>query len=174
MIIFQKLWDNHPTITGDDNPCNTNGKSNFPNQCAIKLGVCLAKNGVNTTKIPGVTHCWHQKKSEGHVIRAEELAKGLKRFHLPGVQKVQEVAPESYFRELKGKTGIIFFKDYWQRTINGTQEEFRNRSGDHIDLWNGSRLTDWKTWVRVRLNIIIPGVWSDLRKSKSIWFWRIL
>jgi len=35
---------------------------------------------------------------------------------------------------LRGKRGIIFFKDYWQRTINGKKEFFRNRSGDHIDL----------------------------------------
>jgi hypothetical protein len=28
MVTFQKLWDNHPTITGDKNPCSTNGRPN--------------------------------------------------------------------------------------------------------------------------------------------------
>jgi len=80
MVTFQKLWENHPTITGDENPCTTNGKSNFPNQCAIRMGVSLARCGVDTSRIPGAIHCWHKHdKSLGHIIRAEELAKGLEK-----------------------------------------------------------------------------------------------
>ncbi len=78
MVAFNKLWKNHPTITGNDNPCRTKGRSNFGNQCAIRLGVCLQNSGIDTTRIPGVARCWHHKKTEGHIIRAEELAKALK------------------------------------------------------------------------------------------------
>ena len=46
-------------------------------------------------------------------------------------------------------------------------------TGDHIDLWNGSRLTDWKTWIRIQFGLVIPEVWSDLEKSKKILFWEI-
>ena len=183
MVIFNKLWENHPTITGNDNPCKTNGKSNYPNQCAIRVGVSLAKCDVNTSMIPGAEHCWHKHdKSLGHIIRAEELAKGLERYSvfIPGVQKVQKVNPEDFKGTLRGKRGIIFFKDFWRRTNNGKKESFRNRSGDHIDLWNGHRITDWTSWARINMRIgrfglhSISDEWSDYEDSKSIWFWRVL
>ncbi len=181
MITFNMLWENHPTITGQDNPCTTNGKLNFTNQCAIRVGVSLAKCGVKTSNLPGATHCWHgHDKSEGHVIRAEELANALNKYPISGIQQVQKVNPEEFSKELFGKKGIIFFKDYWRRTNNGKKESFHNRSGDHIDLWNGSKITDWRSWARIYARIgsfglhdLVPG-WSDLEDSKSIWFWRVL
>ncbi|WP_053042767.1 T6SS effector amidase Tae4 family protein [Thalassomonas actiniarum] len=92
---FQKLWDNHPTILGQDNPCSTDGSPNFSNQCAIKLGVALARCGVVTSSFPGATHCWHgHNKSEGHIIRAEELANALDRFTVAGIQKLQKINPK--------------------------------------------------------------------------------
>jgi len=57
MLAFDKLWKNHPTITGDDNLCKTNDKPNFTDQCAIRMGVCLARCSVDTSRILGVTHC---------------------------------------------------------------------------------------------------------------------
>lgn len=173
MITFKQLWDNHPTQTGDDNPCNKNGNPLFPNQCSIRMGTCLARCGIDTSKIPGVTHCWYHDKSDGHVIRAEELAKGLTRYTIVGIQKIQLVAPNEFEKVLASKTGIIFFKDYWRRENNGKKEAFRNRSGDHIDLWNGSRLTDWTSWFRIQWRISWEGYWSDYAQSKSIWFWQV-
>ena len=140
IITFNELWKNHPTLADNELPCRTNGKVNFLNQCSIKLGVCLSRCGVNTSNMPGITHCGYHPKSQGHVIRAEELANSLTQYPIAGIQKVE---PKAFKDKLAGRTGIIFFKDYWQREINGKKEEFRNRSGDHIDLWNGSRLTDW-------------------------------
>ena len=167
MLTFQKLWNNHPTITGEDNPCTTNGKVNFSDQCAIRVGVALQACGVNTAHIPGARHCWYHDKSAGHVLAAEELANGLKRYPIPGLGKLQKVQPEEFKNILRGKRGIIFFKDYWRRD----GELFRNRSGDHIDIWNGSRLTAWNTWARIQLNLSWEGSWSDYKKSKKIWFW---
>ncbi len=78
MVTFQKLWENHPTITDNDNPCKTNGTLNYANQCAIRVGASLAKCGVNISRIPETLHCWHKHdKSLGHIIRAEKLANGL-------------------------------------------------------------------------------------------------
>ncbi len=181
MVTFKQLWNNHPTITGNDNPCAANGKVNFPNQCAIRVGVALAKCGVKTFHIPGATPCWHgHAKSEGHIIRAEELANGLNKYPISGIQNVIKVTPDDLAKELSGKTGIIFFKDYWQRTVNSKKEAFHNRSGDHIDLWVGSKITDWRSWARIHVRIggiglhtFVPG-WSDLEDSKSVWFWRVL
>ena len=180
MIIFKKLWESHPSINGDKNPCTTNGKKNFDDQCAIRVGVALSKCGVDTSKLPGAVHCWHHSKSLGHVIRAEELAIGLYRKPIAGLQNPIKVKPEEYSDLLKGKTGIIFFKDYWQRKINGVKETARNRSGDHIDLWNGSRLTDPFSWARIHLRFGTFGIHSfrddlsDFEDSKEIWFWRVV
>ncbi|MBI3561966.1 MAG: hypothetical protein HY080_09665 [Gammaproteobacteria bacterium] len=173
MLTFQKLWDNHPTITGNDNPCTTNGKVNFSDQCAIRLGVALAACGVNTAHLPGVRHCWQHKKSEGHVLVAEELAHGLKRFPVGGLGSLQHIKPAEFKEVLASQKGIILFKDYWRRTVNGKKEEYRNRSGDHIDLWNGQRLTSWFSWVRIQANFSWEGSFTNFRQAKEIWFWRI-
>lgn len=168
MIKFQKLWEAYPTIQGDKTPCKTNGIVNFSDQCAIRLGAALAKNGVKTTNL--VTkgrHCWQHETSEGHILAAEELANGLARFPIGGVQRKIELATDSFQKEIAGKKGIIFFKDFWTRD----GESFRNRSGDHIDLWNGSRLTDWRTWFLISATFNTGGTYS---KSKEIWFWRML
>jgi len=181
MITFKRLWDNHPTIAGEEAPCTTNGTKNFPNQCAIRVGVSLTKCGVKTTNIPGVTHCWHgHPKSEGHVIRAEELAEGLSKIKLAGLKPVEKLNPQTYSDEISGKKGIIFFKDYWERTTSGNKEAFRNRSGDHIDIWNGSRITDLTSWARINLRIgsfglhTITDNFSDFQDSKEIWFWETM
>ncbi len=122
MVTFKMLWESHPTITSNDNPCKTNGRSNYPNQCAIRVGVNLAKCDVNTSMIPGAEHCWHKRdKSLGHIIRAEEFAKGLERYSvfIPGVQKIQKVNPEDFKSTLRGKRGIIFFKDFGEELTMG-------------------------------------------------------
>lgn len=168
MIKFTKLWESYPTIQGDKAPCKTNGKKNFEDQCAIRLGVALASSGVKTTNlVPKGRHCWHHESSQGHVLAAEELANGLARFPIGGIQKKIKIDPATFQKDISGKKGIIFFKDFWTR--NG--ENFRNRSGDHIDLWNGSRLTDWRTWFLISSTFNTGGNYS---KSKEIWFWRVL
>lgn len=181
MITFKNLWDNHPTINGNENPCTTNGVKNFPNQCAIRVGVSLVKCGIKTTSIPGVTHCWHgHPKSEGHVIRAEELANGLVKMRLANLKSVVKINPTEFSSEISGKRGIVFFKDYWRRTNDGKKETFRNRSGDHIDIWNGNRITDLTSWARINLRIGSFGLhsiserFSDFEDSKDIWFWEAM
>ncbi len=174
MVTFKKLWESHPQVTGNDNPCSTNGKPNFPDQCAIRVGTALAACGVKTNYLSGVRHCWHHEKSSGHTLAAEELANGLKNFHIPGIMKVIKVEPSEFKRALNGKNGIIFFKDYWQRTVNGKRESFRNRSGDHIDLWNGFRLAHPRSIVQIYLRIGSFGLGADQAQSKEIWFWEVL
>ncbi len=170
MLTFKKLWDSHPTITGEDNPCATDRRVNFSDQCAIRVGVALSACGFNTANIPGARHCWYHKKSAGHVLAAEELANGLIKYPIAGLGKVQKIDPSKFKNKLAAHKGVIFFKDYWSR--NG--ESYRNRSGDHIDLWNGIRLTDWFTWVRIQAGFSWEGRFSDYSKSKEIWFWKVL
>lgn len=164
-VDFSALWESHPTIAGNEDRCS----SDFTNQCAIRVGVALTACGVDTAKIPGATHCWHHKKSEGHILRAEELAGGLSRLTILGVGSRLVVDSAKFEKTLKGKTGIIFFKDYWQRQ----GETSRNRSGDHIDLWDERRLTTITSWFQIQLGISVDGYWSDFGKSKTVWFWPV-
>ena len=165
-LTFKQLWNHYPD---DDNPCTTMGKSNFANQCAIRVGVALTRSGVSTTTLRGVTHCWQHPKREGHVLRASELASALMRAQIDGLGRAQTLGAKDFKTQLAGKTGIIFFRDYWQRS----RDRDGAPTGDHIDLWNQSRLTDWSSWIRVQLGIVMPGFWSDLEKAKSITFWEV-
>lgn len=175
MITFRKLWDRHPTIAGDDNPCTTKNKKNFQNQCAIRVGAALARCGYDTRRIPGARHCWHHPTASGHVLAAEELAQGLARVPVPGLAPVERYSSSEFMDKAAGKTGIVFFKDYWHRS----QDTQGSPTGDHIDLWNGSRLTDWRTWARFHMRIGNIGMHSlsdnvsDYLASEQIWFWRV-
>ncbi len=129
---FKELWANYPSKP----PCN----SKFSNQCAIKVGSALASIGVDTTAlVPTKRHCWFHNKKEGHVLAAEELVEGLRRVRINGIETAIELPGEGYASKVPGKQGIIFFQNYWMRDI----DKPGSPTGDHIDLWNGSRLTDW-------------------------------
>jgi len=169
MLTFNTLWNNHPKIFGDDAPCRTQGTKNFSDQCAINLGVALRRSGANLNGLFGVRYCWQHPKSEGHVLAAEEMAKALSRTMIPGLRSMKKIKPQEFEEELIGQQGIIFLKDFWRRG----GETFGNRSGDHIDLWNGRRLTDWLSYPRIQWGFSIEGTFSDYHDSREIWFWRI-
>ncbi|PTA74166.1 T6SS effector amidase Tae4 family protein [Serratia sp. Nf2] len=170
-ITFNKLWEKHPQINGDEYPCRTaHGNKSFYNQYAIRIRSALVHCGYDVSKLSGVNFCWLHKKSEGHILRAEELANALARTPIPGLGCMVKVTPNQFERVLKGKTGIIFFKDYWQRG----NENFRNRSGDHIDLLNGSRLTTLSSYFRIQWGLSWDGRFSDFFKSKEVWFWQVI
>lgn len=162
-VNFSDLWKAYP----DDAPCN---KDKFSNQCAIKVGHALAKCGVDTTKlVPKSRHCWFHDYSLGHVLAAEELAAALEKVRIPGINIPSNIEPKNFSERIAGRKGIIFFKDYWTRSSDAPNTP----TGDHIDLWNGSRLTDWKTYFRVQWGIVIPNVWSDLEAATTITFWQV-
>jgi hypothetical protein len=122
------------------------------------------------SKVPGARYCWQHKRSAGHVLAAEELANGLRMHPFFGLGNLQKITPENFKDKIALQTGIIFFKDYYKRD----GETFRNRSGDHIDLWNGSRLTTLLSWFRIQGGLSWEGVWSKHGDSKEIWFWRVM
>jgi hypothetical protein len=138
----------------DDSPCKQNGKKAFENQCAIRLGESLRKSGVNFNTFKGAK-CWHGHKP-AHILRAEELATWLKSSFSP-FKNVIEFEGINGFSSIAGKKGIIFFKDYY-----GPAQQ-----GDHIDLWNGSRLTRYSSWFQF--------AFSDGRhySDATVWFWAV-
>lgn len=176
MVAFAQLWLHHPTITGNTMPCATKDEIFFNNQCAIRMGVCLQNSGVNTAMIPDVVRCYpRHPKSAGHILRAEELAMALKknRLLIPGMEELEEINPNDFKTTLKRKKGIIFLKDYYRRRLSsGRKERTRDRSGDHIDLWNGMQLTDPRSLARIQQHLVDENN-SDMELSKAIWFWKL-
>lgn len=170
-ITFGALWANYPSSP----PCDgkdARGEPAFSDQCAIRVGVALKKSGTTFKSYPKNGKCWFGH--EDHVLRAEELAAWLKTApRFCGWQKPNDVTGLKWEESIRGRTGIIFFKDYWQR------EGERGSSGDHIDLWNGSRLTNSSargvltTFARFTLGIQSGPGFSDLGKASQILFWNI-
>ena len=98
-IKFKELWNNYP----DSAPCD----AQFKNQCAIKAGYALAKCGVNTTTLaPSKRHYWFHKNTEGHVLSAEELAAGIQKNTIPGVDKVSEFPGTDFKTKIADKNCV--------------------------------------------------------------------
>ncbi len=137
-VKFQDLWDNHPY---PDKPCD---EKLFKDQCAIRMGESLRLSGVNLSTFRGLRCYPGLKHNPRHILRAEQLAEWItsqtKTF---GSRTVHRKAKASDFAS---KKGIVFIKDGWG-------------SGDHIDVWNGSRMkggrNDW------------------FERGVQVWFWEI-
>ena len=167
---FDELWSNYPS---DElvhiNPAN--GKDFFSNHCAINVSECLIKSGVSLKGFKG-TKCYGTNCKSVHAIRAQELADFLK---IVKKFSVVELTGENFEEHVGGKTGIIFFKDYWQRP---REKGTSRRTGDHIDLWNKNELasiglimTYMRRWAPEFSENYLDM--SDLRKSKQVLFFEI-
>jgi hypothetical protein len=145
-------------VTDDDYPCSSNGKSNFDNQCAIRLGECFERSGLSTKNMP-VRRCWFHKDKPGHILSAEEMATALEKFSISAkIQKSKKFKGAEGFSKIAGKKGIIFFKDYYG--VNG--------QGDHIDLWNGGRLTRYSSYW----DFLVMG--GGRYQKADVWFFEVL
>jgi len=156
MAKFDILWENHPTVESpfDDSPCKKDGIKAFDNQCAIRMGISFEKSEIKMDSFKGAK-CWHAHKPK-HILRAEELANWLKSPFSPFKQSL-DFEGVNGFGKISGKKGIIFFKDYYGL---GNQ-------GDHIDLWNGSRLTRFSSWFEFAF------LGGRYYKDATVWFWPV-
>ncbi|OWJ59591.1 T6SS effector amidase Tae4 family protein [Paraburkholderia caledonica] len=106
---------------------------------------------------------------------AYELAEWLKLQPFAGIRSPEDITGPAWRNNVAGRTGIIFFYGYWQQ--DGDSPD--SLSGGHIDLWNGSRLTNngalgaLETFARFTLNMRTGPGYSDLGKSKQILFWAL-
>ena len=179
VLTFQELWNNY--ITGDpyDDP---NGQ--YRNQCAIRMSATFHRVGIEMKSfsqklvkpMPG-------KPTLGRILldgkstatRAYELAEWLKLRPIAGLPPPEHVTGSDWQSKVKGRAGIIFFYGYW-RQDGDSADSF---SGGHIDLWNGSRLTNngalgtLETFARFTLNMRTGPGYSDLGESKQILFWEM-
>ncbi len=180
MVQFHDLWYGHPINESVQAPCiaprdgNFQGsqvKKGFPtfaNQCAIRMGVSLKRAGVQHSQIGNILTCGAHPPEEMHYIRAQELANALANRSILGIGPVQRIRgqqAQDFYPELFGRTGIIFIKDYWQRSV----DRAGSPTGDHIDVWNGYRssakwLMEWFAWL---------GYYSNYAQAREIWFWEV-
>lgn len=178
-VTFRQLWENYPSGKPYDNPA-------YPNQCAIRLSVTFHRVGVEMKSFSSKTiKPLNGQQSIGRIIldgkvtatRANELGEWLKLHPVAGLGKTENITGSDWESKVKGRTGIIMFDGYWTRA----GESAVAASGGHIDLWNGSRLTNngvtgtMETFARFTLGIHAPWipVYSDLRKSKTILFFEV-
>ena len=165
---FETLWKNFPDKEELKRRCTNKQKDSnkpFSDYCAIMLSECFIKSGVDLSLLKA-NRCWSHPGKK-HILLAEQFAIALKKNTPIGMSPMRKVEPGSFQAALKGKTGVIFFKDYWQR---GNQS-FQNRDGDHIDLWNRNEISGSGMLMRSIYEFF--GAVSDLNKSKEIWFWEI-
>lgn len=162
-VRFDALWSAYVKGTVCDAK-NDKGELLFSNQCAIRVSHALKKCGVTFKSYPKKRKCWVHP-DEDHCLAAKELADWLELQPFVGCKKAEVISGENWRDKVAGRTGIICFEDYY--TPSG------GSGGDHIDLWNGSRMTDLTSGLRTRFGIVIPTIWSDLRKARKIRFFPI-
>lgn len=168
-IIFADLWSSYPSEYPYIDPQTGNPPRGYENQCAIKVSTAIYGAGATMKSFKGATVSVKGNKLS---VRAEELAGWLKLQPFCGLPRIpQNITGADWQTKIKGKTGIVFFKDYWTRSSNE-----KIPSGDHIDLWNESKLTPglasfWRFTLGISSFRLIDL--SDLGKSTEILFWEI-
>lgn len=182
-VTFKELWDN---FENGDPPYQERGKvpDGFENQCAIRMSKTLHNVGVKMTSFSQSNIKPEGKApSLGRILlnglatatRANEMAKWLDTRPICGVGPSQNITGANWKDKIKGKTGIFFFGEYWQREGEGADAA----SGGHIDLWDGQSMTpSIASTLRFRLGInslSIPFFYSlsDLNKAKKILFFEV-
>lgn len=147
-IDFAALTASYPT---DHDPCSNAGSSNFPNQCAIRMGVCLGDAGLDLRAFRGA-RCWY-RHNPGHILRAQELAGWLRdgacvsQFSNGAFDRARRLRAPITHNSYAGSHGIVFFQNFWGQ---GNQ-------GDHIDLWDGTSLR--------------TGALDYFSRSEEVWLW---
>jgi hypothetical protein len=177
-VTFAQLWAAYP---GGHPYVDANGKTpaGYENQCAINLSAAIHGAGIEMKSFRGATVTLLNGRRAA--TSASQLANWLKQQPFCGLPMAPEnVAGDGWQDKIKGRTGIVYFEDYWARN---EQEKAANRpTGDHIDLWNGARLTavGWEffsAWGRrIGVNSFMPGTdrgYSDVRKATAILFWEV-
>jgi hypothetical protein len=179
MVVFKDLWNNHPINESVEFPCiaprdmqNIEGKlimagaPMYPNQCAVRLSIALKRAGAKP--ISGLATCGAHPPEEMHYVNATQVANALARGAVEGlapVQKLTGTEPAHFYPLLFGRTGVVYFQDYWQRSSDRPGQP----TGDHVDVWNGYRssakwLMEWFSWL---------GYYSNYAHAREIWFWEV-
>ena len=181
-VTFAMLWNNYVTGNPYDDPA-------YDNQCAIRLSATLHRVGIEMKSFsqslvkPGAGKASLRRillNGKATATRADEMASSLQLQPFCGLPaKPENVTGADWEAKVRGRTGVIAFKNYWGRSATEI-----NPSGGHIDLWNGRRLTI--SSGEGLLGVIGRGLglasahiphtgigYSDLSKATEILFWEM-
>ena len=150
MATFQQLWNNHPAnwTPPDPHPCkDKSGDPAFRNQCAIRMGLALQGAGINTNSVPGA-RCWHGH-GRSHILRVRNLVPWIESRASTIACKKKVVHKNVTHNDFTNRKGIVYFQNFWGA----------NNQGDHIDLWNGTR--------------VAKGALDYFSRSEEVWFWEM-
>ena len=139
-LSFQSVWDNHPYPAF---PCD---RTEFENQCAIRMGVALRGAGADLTSFAGAVCYPNFGHNPRHVLRAQELADWLRQnSSVAGTPSIHRNVTAENFR---GRKGIVFVQDGWGAT-------------DHIDAWDGAAFE------------MKGGRPEYFALGREVWFWEL-
>lgn len=177
-VKFARLWEAYPGGHPYVDPKTGKPPPGYENQCAIKVSIAIHGVGVEMKSFRGAAV---QMNGRTTAVGAAQLAAWLKLQPFCGLPMSPEKATGADWQDkIRGKTGIVYFADYWAR--NAGEKTADRPTGDHIDLWNGSRLTaTGMSFIstlgrRIGLNSVGAGTswgYSDLGRSSEILFWDI-
>lgn len=177
-VTFAKLWAAYPGGHPYVDPKTGKPPPGFDNQCAIKVSMAIHGAGIEMKSFRGSA-----RRVNGLPVAyvAAQLADWLKLQPFCGLPKSSDnVTGPDWQDKVQGRTGIVYFANYWARDAKETK--VKKPSGDHIDLWNGSRLTATGMSVfstlgrRIGLASLGAGTswgYSDLSRSTEILFWEV-
>ncbi|EKU84616.1 hypothetical protein ABIB42_002221 [Massilia sp. UYP32] len=177
-VEFSTLWASYPDNPPFVDPRTGKPPPGYENQCAIKVSVAIHGVGVEMKSFRGAA-----EKVNGlpAALLASQLAAWLKQQPFCGLPtSAENVTGADWQNKIRGRTGIVYFADYWAR--NGREKASGKPTGDHIDLWNGARLTatgmSFFSTMGRRLGLDSLGAgtswgYSDLGRSSEILFWEI-
>jgi hypothetical protein len=174
-LSFDALWKAHPLNWVDPEPHPFKQQDGitpaYNDQCAIKMSITLQDGGLPMKTFRGAA----ERRTVAQLgrpvraaLRAEELAEWL----IKALGRPTKYAPSEAYAAVAGKKGIVFFKDFWQRELPGSTaaaprlESLDSRSGDHVDLWDGTTLPSLPAEAFV-------GERSYFTRSKGVWFWEL-
>ncbi|MBN6074009.1 hypothetical protein HYE60_01825 [Aggregatibacter actinomycetemcomitans] len=170
-LTFKELWDSYPSSSPVHK--DANGEDFFNDHCAINVSDAFLNLGIQMKSFKGKRCYGSCKHDNKHALVAQELADWIKLKPFPGCPTAQVYTGETFEENIKGKTGIVFFKDYWPRDPNNKSI----RTGDHIDLWNEDELAS-RGYIETQFRLAFPDFldyigYSSLMKSKEVLFWEI-
>lgn len=168
-LSFDALWKEHPLnwpVPEAQPYRDKNQKPVYQDQCAIKMSIALQRGGLPLTTFKGASErCG--KDLPRCALRAEDLAIWLiKALGKPEIIKGGDNAADA----VMGRKGIVFFKDFWTRGEPPHQERYEDRSGDHLDLWNGSRLPNKAVYGTLVATLEYGHYFTQARE---VWFWEL-
>ncbi len=166
-VRFGELWDAYPhdAVCDASDARSGRDRQRVANPCAMRVSHALGECGVTFKSYPARRMC-AAHPGEHHCLSARELADWLALQPFVGCRKMQVFTSDQWRARIAGRSGILYFDHDDAAAASGAAD-------GHIDLWNGSRMTDWSSGVRIRFGIVMPGIWPDLRHARTVRFFPV-